>query len=292
MENTIENISNEDLLLKLYLYVEEELKVIEPAIKAKSLPRDRRGRKAKLTAGEIITMLLFGMVRGYRDKKKLYNALYNYHRREFPTLPAYSKFVQASNSVLLLLAALLERWLAFNREHMGEAPTQLGDASALPVCKNPRISSHKVFAAIARRSKTTLGWFYGLKLHVECDTDGNLTKVAITRGNCDDRNLVDGFTEWMAGGILILDAGYVDKQRGEELAEEGISYLTGVRKNMKKVATLRQLALLRLRQMVETVFSVIKERLLLIRSTHRAVVAGLSHFVTCLLGYCLKKAGF
>lgn len=292
MENTIENISNMDLLLKLYLYVEEELKVMDPALRAKSLPRDRRGRKTKLTQGEIIAILLFGMVRGYRDKKKLYNVMFNYHRREFPTLPSYSKFVEASNRVLLLLTALLQRWLAFNREHMGEAPIQLGDSSAMPVCKNPRISSHKVFKEIARRSKTTTGWFYGLKLHLECDTDGNLTQVALRMGNSDDRDLVELFTEWMDGGIFIGDAGYVDKAWEKELAEEDIYYLTGVRKNMKKVATRGQLLLLRLRQMAETVFSVLKERLLLIRSTHRSVVAGLSHFVTCLLGYCLKRADF
>jgi Transposase DDE domain len=163
----------------------------------------------------------------------------------------------------------------------------------MPVCKNARGTSHRVFKQLARWSKTTQGWFYGLKLHLECDRDGHLTRVAITMGNGDDRNLVDFFTAWMRGGIFIADAGYVDHQRGEKLArEKGIYYLTGVRKNMKRLATFAQLFLLRLRQIVETVFSVLKERLLLIRSTHRSVVAGFSHFVTCLLGYCLKKADF
>ncbi|MCP5362890.1 MAG: hypothetical protein H6911_02875 [Rickettsiaceae bacterium] len=40
------------------------------------------------------------------------------------------------------------------------------DSSSLEVCKRYRISMHKVFAGIAARSKTTKGWFYGLKLHL------------------------------------------------------------------------------------------------------------------------------
>ena len=293
MENSINSLSNLDLLLKLYVYVDDEVQTVEPILEAKMLPRDRRGRKAKLSEAEILTILLFGMVRGYRDKQKLYNAIWNYHRREFPNLPVYSKFVAASNRVLIVLGALLERWLAFNRQHQEEKPIPLADSSAMPVCKNARGTSHKVFKQWARWSKTTPGWFYGSKLHLECDRDGHLTRGALTMGNCDDRKLVDFFTDWMRGGTFIADAGYVDQKRGEKLArEQGIYYLTGVRKNMEKMATFAQLFLLRLRQMVETVFSVLKERLLLIRSTHRSVVAGFSHFVTCLLGYCLKKAAF
>jgi Transposase DDE domain len=34
------------------------------------------------------------------------------------------------------------------------------------VCDNHRISRHKVFADLAQRGKTSMGWFFGFKLHL------------------------------------------------------------------------------------------------------------------------------
>jgi hypothetical protein len=34
------------------------------------------------------------------------------------------------------------------------------------VCHNRRIDRHKVFADLAARGKTSLGWFFGFKLHL------------------------------------------------------------------------------------------------------------------------------
>jgi hypothetical protein len=35
----------------------------------------------------------------------------------------------------------------------------------LAVCDNRRISRHKAFKGVAARGKTSMGWFYGFKLH-------------------------------------------------------------------------------------------------------------------------------
>jgi hypothetical protein len=40
------------------------------------------------------------------------------------------------------------------------------DAMALKVCHNLRIPQHKVFRGCAERSKSSMGWFYGFKLHL------------------------------------------------------------------------------------------------------------------------------
>jgi Transposase DDE domain len=48
------------------------------------------------------------------------------------------------------------------------------DSTALAVCKNPRISSHRVFAGLAKRGKTSVGWFYGFKLHLVVNDHGDL----------------------------------------------------------------------------------------------------------------------
>lgn len=39
------------------------------------------------------------------------------------------------------------------------------DATSLAVCDNGRIARHRVFQDHAARGKTSMGWFYGFKLH-------------------------------------------------------------------------------------------------------------------------------
>ena len=40
------------------------------------------------------------------------------------------------------------------------------DSTPLPVCHNRRIAKHKVFTGLAARRKTSMGWFFGFKLHI------------------------------------------------------------------------------------------------------------------------------
>ena len=61
------------------------------------------------------------------------------------------------------------------------------DSNSLEGCKRYRISIHKVFAGIAARSKTTKGWFYGLKLHLLVNQGGDIIKASFSFGNKDDR---------------------------------------------------------------------------------------------------------
>jgi hypothetical protein len=63
----------------------------------------------------------------------------------------------------------------------------LADATALAVCDNRRISRHKVFKGLAARGKTSMGWFYGFKLHVIINSKGELIRLKLTPGNVDDR---------------------------------------------------------------------------------------------------------
>jgi len=57
------------------------------------------------------------------------------------------------------------------------------DSTTLAVCKNPRIHCHKTFAGLARRGKTSTGWFYGFKLHLIVNDRGELLDVVLTPGN-------------------------------------------------------------------------------------------------------------
>lgn len=76
------------------------------------------------------------------------------------------------------------------------------------VCHNRRIHSHKVFKQVARRGKTSMGWFYGFKLHLVVNDRGELLAFRITPGNVDDRQPVPDLTQGLTGK-LIGDRGYI-----------------------------------------------------------------------------------
>ena len=86
------------------------------------------------------------------------------------------------------------------------------DSSALRVCDNKRIKRHKVFAGLAERSKTTMGWFFGFKLHLVINRHGEILAVKLTSGNTDDRAPMLDLTAGLEG-ILLADKGYISKEK-------------------------------------------------------------------------------
>src|SRR5215210_3598984 len=92
-----EKIGGPEALLKLYVAIDEDLKALQPQLHARQLPRDPRGGTPTLSAAEVLTILVWGAWRGLTDKAKVYFHIQTSHRREFPTLGAYSKFVEATN---------------------------------------------------------------------------------------------------------------------------------------------------------------------------------------------------
>ena len=82
------------------------------------------------------------------------------------------------------------------------------DSSAIPVCGNKRIHRHKVFAGLAARSKTTMGWFFGFKLHLVINRHGEIVAIKLTSGNTDDRAPMLDLTDGLEG-ILLADKGYI-----------------------------------------------------------------------------------
>jgi hypothetical protein len=56
------------------------------------------------------------------------------------------------------------------------------------VCDNHRITRNKVFKGIATRGMSSMGWFYGFKLHLVVNERGDLTSFMLTPGNVADNN--------------------------------------------------------------------------------------------------------
>ena len=55
-----------------------------------------------------------------------------------------------------------------------------------------REKRNKVFGKIAEKGKTSMGWFFGFKLHVIINDIGQIIAVKIIKGNVYDRTPVAG----------------------------------------------------------------------------------------------------
>jgi IS5 family transposase len=143
---------------------------------------------------------------------------------------------------------------------------------------------------LASRKKSTMGWFYGLKLHLVSDLKGNILMIKFTTGRVDDRVALDKFLELLSNSLIIADAGYVSKKLEKKAVKNNNILLTVVRNNMKKMTTHLHHCLLNLRPRVETIFSILKEKLGLVSSLPRSEMGYLAHYIHCIFGYMVCKA--
>ena len=118
----------------------------------------------------------------YRTFKHFYVAeVWCRWRAEFPALVSYQRLVECFPAVLV-------PWAAYLRTRLGVTHgIAFIDSLPLPVCHHRRIHSHRVFAGVAPRARSSLDWFYGLKLHFVINEQGELLAFRLTPGNVDDR---------------------------------------------------------------------------------------------------------
>jgi hypothetical protein len=85
------------------------------------------------------------------------------------------------------------------------------DSTSIKVCHNRRIAAHKVFKDLAARGKTSVDWFFGFKLHLVVNEQGQLLNVLLTPGNTDDLKAVPQLLQRLFGKVF-GDRGYVSQK--------------------------------------------------------------------------------
>lgn len=240
----------------------------------------KRQRTSRLTLSEIMTILIYFHQSQYRNFKIFYLwHLCRYCRGEFPQLLSYTRFVA------LIPTALMPMCIYLNTRRGEDTGLAFVDATSLVVCHNRRIHSHKVFKAVARRGKTSMGWFYGFKLHLVVNDRGELLAFRITPGNVDDREPVPELTQGLTGK-LIGDRGYISSKLFHVLWERGLHLITKIRKNMQnKLMPLVDKLLLRKRAIIETINDQIKNIQQIEHTRHRSVVNAMVNVLAALVAY-------
>jgi hypothetical protein len=195
--------------------------------------------------------------------------------------------VDATNRYAMELRGLLTLLLVQNRHACQPYPIVFQDSTALPVCEVARASQHRTFRAWARKSKTGSGWWYGFKLHVQCDEEGRLSAVDLTPASVDERKLLIPLTWWMTTGVVVGDRGYISEAKAQELGARRTYVFTAIRKNIRKLASQFQLACLQARYRIEELFEFLNCAFGLVHTTHRAPYAFPIHLMVCLVAYSL-----
>lgn len=241
---------------------------------------NRHGPKPMLALSETLTIIIHFHQSHYRHFKAYYTDHVAVHlRSEFPRLPSYNRFVELMPAALFPLCLYLQSRLA--------EPSGISfiDSTPLPVCHNRRIERHKVFAGLAARGKTSMGWFYGFKLHLIVNEHGELVTFFVTAGNVDDRKPVPHLTRTM-WGKLFGDKGYISQALFEELFERGVQLITALRKNMKpRLMPLMDKLLLRKRAIIETINDQLKNISQVAHTRHRSVDNFIVNLVAGLTAY-------
>ena len=273
-----------DSLTELFCQIDDFCRWFEPAFERRLLAdgAKKRRRQGELSLSELMTLaVLFHQLR-FRQFKSFYLCYACRHlRREFPRLPSYNRCVELLPRCAAPLAALFEALKG------GCDGVSIVDATALAVCDNRRISRHRVFEGKAARGKTSMGWFFGFKLHLAVNSKGELLDVRLTPGNTDDRKPVPAMCEGLSG-LLFGDKGYISKDLSKTLAEQGIELVTTLKKNMKPVPrTDFEKAVLRRRSLVETVIDELKNLCQIEHTRHRPVANFLVNLMAGIVAYCL-----
>ena len=239
--------------------------------------------QTKMALSEIMTILIMYHLSGYRTFKWYYvNHVMKYQKQDFPTLISYNRFVE------IMKYALVPLLLYTIRARFGKCSgISFVDSTPLKVCDNHRIHNHRVFSEYAAKGKSSMGWFYGFKLHLIINDEGEILSFCLTSGNVDDRNenVMDSLTKEIFGK-LFADRGYISQKLFEKLLKKDITLVTRAKKNMKnKLMDLYDRFMLRKRAVIESVNDFLKNICDIEHSRHRSITNFLVNLVSALAAY-------
>lgn len=227
--------------------------------------KPRHGPEPELSIPEMMTIIILFHQSNYRTFKHFYSYVCTHLKNAFPKLISYSRFVHLMKKLFVpLFAYLLERKGAITG-------ISFIDSTSIAVCHRKRIQRNKVFKGLAKRGKTTAGWFYGFKLHLIINDKGEILAFQLTPGNVADVSMVDMLSQEIIGKMF-GDKGYISAELAKSLFERGLELFTSIRSNMKqKLMSLEDKILLRKRSLIETVNDQLKNISQIEHSRHRSV---------------------
>ena len=272
-------------LTSIFCEIDDFCKQLDELMKHKLLASPHAGARGPtpgLAVSEIMTLLIMFHHIRYRDFKTFYTGFVQvYWRAYFPKLPSYSRFIT------LMKQAIFPMTLFTQLRSGKRTGIYYIDSSCLPVCHLKRSKRHSTFECIAQYGKTSVGWFFGLKLHIVTNDRGELMAFKITKGNRSDSQETATLLCDLEG-LAFGDKGYIGKKLFETLFSKGLKLITRKRKNMKKIPLSDyEQQLLNQRGIIETVIGHLKHHYQVWHTRHRSMLNAMTHLVSALAAYAI-----
>jgi hypothetical protein len=273
---------NDNKVTEIFYLVDDFCIEFEKSIKKNLLGHEPK-RKPLMSCSEVITIMIMFHSGGYRTMKHFYIHYVKEHLTHlFPETVSYNRFVELMQGATLPMSIFLKTCC------MGEGTgISFIDSTPIRVCKNKRIKRNKVFKDMATVGKSTMGYFFGFKLHIVINDKGELLNFVITQGNVDDReplknkNFVNSLK-----GKLYGDKGYISKEISSLLFMDGLHLITSIRNNMKNtLMELKDKIMLRKRSVIETVNDELKNMCQIEHSRHRSFNNFITNLISGLIAY-------
>lgn len=276
-----------DKITEIFCIIDDFCKEYDKEISKMAIPepdwRKHRKRKWAMSRSEIMAILICFHFNTFRNFKHYYLFYVRKHLRDlFPNQLSYNRFVELESRVAVEMMLFLQLF-CFGRC----TGISFIDSTCVPVCHNKRINRNKVFKGYAELGKSTMGWYFGFKLHLICNERGELLNFMLTKANVDDRNpeVFNRLTDNVFGK-LFADKGYISQGLFERLFNDGIEIVTGLKCNMKNtLMPLYDKILLRKRSVIETINDELKNVAQLVHSRHRSVFNFAMNVLSVLAAY-------
>ena len=239
-----------------------------------------------LSLSEMMTIIIHFQRSGYRTFKTYYTEYVTKRLRDcFPRLVSYQRFVELKPRTLMPLLMFLNR----QQQKTRLTGVNIIDSFPLRACRNQRIGQHRVMKGIAQRGRTSMGWFYGMKVHLIVNEHGELVNSRITAGNVadNDARLLHLLTKRL-NGLLIGDKGYICGEEKKKLLEKDnrLKLVTKPRANMRRIDyRIDELLWLSKRGVVESSIALIKETFQAEHTRHRSATNCVVNIYAALIAY-------
>jgi Transposase DDE domain len=224
-----------------------------------------RGPEPELTDAEVLTLQIWGEMRGLASDAAIWRDATAKLREWFPRLGAEWNFVRRCGNLASVQERLLTRlfgpsgdWNAF-------------DGLPLPVCHNVRAGRDRRFAGQAAWSfcaaKNEL--YYGFKAGMLMNSRDEIYRIWLGPANVDEREMLGGIGVDLAGR-LFADTGLISPELTCTLAGRGVTLVTPLKRNMRETRPQWVLGqAMRLRRRIETAFGRLTDGFAIVRNRGR-----------------------
>lgn len=200
---------------------------------------------------------------------------------------AYSTFVTALNDAGEFVLQILGSLMQSNREvaHV----VKYTDATDIPVCLNKNASTNRTMRdSAATWGYSGKGYYYGLKMTMTRDAERRLLGLKFTSSTANDRKIFRSVNKNI-GGIIVADAGYVDKEMEKEMSVPGRVLIIKPYKTMRRVAAAWQTAVYNSRFQIEFDFRDLKLFHGLVSSLPRSLNGMIGNYLFALLSFVVSE---